>query len=293
MAQSEKIKFLVDSLLKRGRSSHMACPSCGSSKATAEDRKFLVVELRRCLDCRLLYRVPTDSIEDNRRFYQKNYKEGFTTEVPTDAELEKMTASRFADTGKSYAYYIDVLRALGLGAGARVFDYGCSWGYGSWQLGEAGFDVASYEISAPRAAFARAKLGVNCLPQALDVTALGALAQSFDVFFSAHVLEHVSQPARILDLGRGLVKPGGFMVLFTPNGAMSHRKRHPQNWHTNWGKAHPFMIDDEFCRHAFVGRPLLLAASPIDFGDLAAFAQGTAAPATDLIGAELGCVVRC
>lgn len=289
----ERVLYLADSLRKRALSVDMACPNCGSKRSRTLDRKFMVVELRRCHDCRLMYRVPTDSVTQNRSFYQKRYTEGFTTELPTDGGLEHMKATRFAGTEKSYDYYIAVLKALGLSERARVFDYGCSWGYGSWQLRQAGFDVVSYEISEPRAAFARQKLGVDCVKPMPNESELGNLAHAFDAFFSAHVLEHVPQPAQTLKLARALVKQGGYMVIFTPNGSLSHREQHSRNWHTGWGKVHPFMIDEEYYRSALADQLLLLAGSPVDLDNVAAFAAGRAEAVPSLIGDELLCVSRC
>ena len=62
---------------------------------------------------------------------------------------------------QSYKAYADVLETLGCRNGDRLFDFGCSWGYGSWQLARHGFDVQSFEISQPRGQYAREKLGID------------------------------------------------------------------------------------------------------------------------------------
>jgi 2-polyprenyl-3-methyl-5-hydroxy-6-metoxy-1,4-benzoquinol methylase len=41
----------------------------------------------------------------------------------------------------------------------------------------------------------------------------------------SHVLEHVPNPSEILDLGLKLVRKGGYIVSFTPNGSMEHKKK--------------------------------------------------------------------
>jgi cyclopropane fatty-acyl-phospholipid synthase-like methyltransferase len=72
------------------------------------------------------------------------------------------------------------LKQLGLGKGPKIFDFGCSWGYGSYQLIKAGFDVISYEISSSRRQFAREKLGLNTID---DVkSAFDTFASHFDCF---------------------------------------------------------------------------------------------------------------
>jgi 2-polyprenyl-3-methyl-5-hydroxy-6-metoxy-1,4-benzoquinol methylase len=291
--QTEKLLYFAESLWKRATFSNMSCPNCGSERSHTHDRKFVLLELRRCLDCKLMYRAPTDDVEENKKFYPVRYNEGCTTQAPSEADLEIMKTNAFAGTGKSYRYYIEFLHDLGLGARTRVFDYGCSWGYGSWQFREAGFDVTSYEISLPRANYARARLGVSCLSSLPDADALGDLAHSFDVFFSSHVLEHVPTPGKTLRLARALVKPGGFIVSFTPNGSLVHRTRRPENWHTNWGKVHPNMIDEEFYRQEMMDLPLLLAASPVERAIIKSFASESTNILAPLIGDELACVARC
>ena len=59
----------------------------------------------------------------------------------------QLLSTRFAGEEKNYAGYIAVLHALGVAEGARMLDFGCSWGYGSWQLAQAGFAVEAFEIS--------------------------------------------------------------------------------------------------------------------------------------------------
>ena len=143
--------------------------------------------------------------------YQTEYEEGFTTSLPSDAKLAALMQSGFRGHEKDYAPYVDVLGALGVEPGARLLDFGCSWGYGSYQLRRAGFDVEACEISAPRAAYGRDKLGVRIR----DVA--GLPDESFDIFFSAHVIEHVPSVSQLLELGLRVLRPGGLLVTFTPN----------------------------------------------------------------------------
>ena len=73
---------------------------------------------------------------------------------------------------------VSVLTKLGLNRGNTIFDYGCSWGYGSYQLVQAGFEVISFEVAPSRRRFAREKLGVTTVDDmATD------LDLHFDCFF--------------------------------------------------------------------------------------------------------------
>ncbi len=293
MMVKKKLDYFATSLWKRLAGVDCDCPNCHSKTFQIKDRKYFVTELRRCEDCRLLYRVPADSKQDNRSFYQKRYASGFTTKLPDDDALARLMAGNFAETDHGYGYYITVLTSLGLAPGHRVFDYGCSWGYGSWQLADVGLDVVAYEISHPRAAFAGEKLGVQVLKELPDPTATGDLAETFDCFFSSHVIEHVPQPSKVIELAGNLLKRGGYFVAFTPNGADDFRSVDPEAWHKFWGKVHPNLIDDEFWKRALGDRPMLLGRSPVDCSSVSAFHKGESVnerPRLD--GGELMCIAR-
>lgn len=288
----EKLAYLADIALKRAIGSAMACPNCGSKQSERLDHKFYIAELRRCHECRLLFRTPGDDLSQTSAFYQFAYSEGFTTAMPSDDALQMLLQTHFAGTEKDFTPRIDVLKALGLKPGARVFDFGCSWGYGSWQITQAGFDVTAFEISQPRAEFARRKLGVDVLSaMPKDKTSAGALGGAFDCFFSSHVIEHVPQPGTVFDFARTLLKPDGLFVAFTPNGSLQMRAANPRSWHSIWGKVHPCMIDNEFYWKA-LGRNILLDSTPIDHARLATFAQSKALGEDQLAGDELLCVAR-
>src|SRR5690242_19798447 len=86
------------------------CPNCGSPKYATVDRKYTVTTLRRCGACHLLYRAPADNAISNRKFYQTAYHEGFTTDLPDEKSLQNLIDLEFAQSPKSYSYYISVLK---------------------------------------------------------------------------------------------------------------------------------------------------------------------------------------
>lgn len=224
----------------------------------------------------LLFRSPITSPEEQARFYQRDYRQGFTTNLPDGNTLDQYLRAAFRGTEKDYSTYISVLGALGVGRGLRLFDFGCSWGYGSWQFQREGFDVESFEVSARRAAFGRDKLGLKVH------SALSGVSGLFDVFFSAHVLEHVPSVGKAIDFAFSILKPGGLFVAFTPNGSQAHRTRRSDAWHRLWGLAHPNFLDDIYYRNLFAGKTFLLASNPYD---LRKITEWSAAPVS---GASMG-----
>jgi SAM-dependent methyltransferase len=208
-----------------------------------------------------MFRAPTDDPSENDRFYNEDYQQGFTTAMPSPVELESLKSSGFANTEKDYANYIGVLRALEVTPGARLFDFGCSWGYGSYQFAEVGYKTTSFEISARRADYARTHLGVAAQPD-FDIWAAKPDSRcSQDVFFSAHVLEHVPSPSKVIEQAQHVLKPNGLFVAFFPNGSAGFRASSP-NWSLFWGQAHPNFLDDVYLNHALADCVRLFGASP-------------------------------
>lgn len=252
-----KARYLLSSLGKVLGGRHRTCPSCGGMPGSPLDRKAWVTTLVRCQGCRLLFRSPTSDAAENGDFYQQDYLEGFTTEMPAPEQLGQWLENGFVGTEKDYSHYIAALRTLGVQPGARLFDYGCSWGYGSHQLARAGFTVDALEISRPRAVFAAERLGVS-MPSLQEVK-----AGSYDVFFSAHVIEHVPSVSAMIDLGLRLLRPGGMFVAFTPNGSLSFRRANPGAWHLMWGQVHPQLLDEKYLLARFSHSPLLIHSAPL------------------------------
>jgi len=186
--------------------------------------------------------------------------QGFTINLPSDAALSEMKRSNFANTDKCFSYYISVLLQLSLKPGSRLFDYGCSWGYGSYQFAQAGFDVSAFEVAPTRRRFAHEKLGVRTFDDMERVAV--DLAGQVDCFFSAHVLEHVPAPSKSFRYAMRLLKPGGLFISFTPNGSEAHRAASP-DWSKAWGEVHPQFIDDMFLDQSFGLSPRAVGSSPV------------------------------
>ena len=265
-----KYRYLLHSARKALLRQGLNCPSCGGIGGKALDQKYLVTSLRRCLNCSLLYRTPTMSLDESAYFYENDYEEGSITDLPSDAQLEELKKNGFARPGLSYARYIDVILALGAKPGQRLMDFGCSWGYGSLQLKKMGFMVKAYEISRTRSLYARDKLGV----ETIELENIGSNA--FDVFFSAHVIEHVHSVVDMLALGDRALRPGGLFVAFTPNGSLAYRHCNPDGWHRSWGKVHPQLIDDVFLRRTCIDRSFLVASEVYPMAALKNWSGGEA-----------------
>ena len=246
-------------------------------------RKFLLTALLECQNCGLRFRIPKDTDARSRHFYQENYEQGFTTDAPSDEQLKEMLSCRFKNTVKDYQTYINVLQAIGIEPGSTVLDFGCSWGYGSWQLRDAGFRVYSYEVSKKRAEFARTKLGCSIVGDEF-------VSEPVDCLFSAHVLEHLTDPNLIWRIAERVLGPNGVLVSFLPNGDPRLESRYgSKQYHQLWGQVHPLLVGPRAAvfmakRHAYAP---VVHTSPYD---LQLVQQNV--PTDHLIGQELLLVAR-
>lgn len=227
-----------------------------------------------------MFRVPKPSEVDNDEFYQEEYSQGFTTDCPSPSILEELKRTSFRTIDKDYSPYIGVLRAAGLQQGQVLYEFGSSWGYGSWQLRQAGFRVYSGEISRPRARYAAENL--DCTMYSPE-----DIPEKVDCLFSAHVIEHLVNPHILWDVARKTLKPSGIVVLLTPNGELS-RASVEKNYHHLWGNVHPLLLTPEALylmatKHGYVGRAY---TSPYDAHQIALGQRGR------LDGPELLLVAR-
>lgn len=285
-----KTSYFLNSAWKVIGRKGLACPSCGALKSTKIKRKYLVMSLMRCNSCRLLFRVPTTSPTENEKFYQQTYQQGFTTEMPSLAELSKLKNDKFHNTEKNYTHYINVLNALGLKKNVRILDFGCSWGYGSWQFKQAGYDVQSFEISRPRCEYAIKHMDVDATWNLDDLSGL------FNVFFSSHVIEHVPSVKEVISLGEKLLKPGGYFVAFTPNGSDTYRKLSPSSWKHAWSIVHPNLLDEKYYEHRFKDTSFIIGSNPYDTNAIMVWAQEAGSSlkqkVLSLDGNELLCIAK-
>lgn len=189
------------------------CPFCHCTQAKVLGRKYFLVQLRKCQHCGLMFRFPKEQPEESLRFYQSDYKEGLTTDLPTDLELKHLLENKFQGTPKDFSDKIDLVKSY-LSKG-KFLDYGCSWGYGVWQFKQAGYDTVGFEISQPRSEFGRRSLGVNIISRSEDINNIDS--ESLDIIFTSHVLEHMPDISHIFELFYRLLKPNGILAIFVPN----------------------------------------------------------------------------
>lgn len=281
--RAARTQYLLWSAAARLIGRDRTCPSCGSADHSRVDRKYGVTTLQRCHRCRLLFRLPRG--DELGLYLQGRYRDGMTTDLPKRPILEQLKCEAFKHSGKDASLTLDLLTALGCKPdSSRIVDYGCSWGYTTWQLQNAGYRATGFEPDKLRCDYAVTRMGVPayCSERRLQ-------PGGFDVFYCAHVLEHVANASRLLSTARQLVRPGGWIVLLTSNGCESRRQADATAWSKSWGAVHPNLIDEAFYNCAAGGSAMLLASDPYDIAAIRDWAASTARPTTvgNLSGGEL------
>jgi 2-polyprenyl-3-methyl-5-hydroxy-6-metoxy-1,4-benzoquinol methylase len=103
-----------------------------------------------------------------------------------------------------------------VGTGNRVLDVGCSSGYLARPLGERGNTMVGIELD-PEAARAAEEFCERVLVGDVETMELPLEPGSFDVVLGGDVIEHLRDPGATLARLRPFLRPGGRIVLSTPN----------------------------------------------------------------------------
>jgi SAM-dependent methyltransferase len=108
--------------------------------------------------------------------------------------------------------------ASGIAAGRRVLDAGCGEAYGSAMLARAGAAaVTGVDIAESVLESARDGLPAEVTLEVGDVRSLPYKDGSFDLIVCFEVIEHVEDPAPVLDELRRLLAPEGVLLISSPN----------------------------------------------------------------------------
>jgi 2-polyprenyl-3-methyl-5-hydroxy-6-metoxy-1,4-benzoquinol methylase len=129
-----------------------------------------------------------------------------------------------SNPGYAYAYQVrrrktlDLL-ARGLPAPARILDIAGAQGNFTLALAELGYQVTWNDLRDDLAGYVKLKHTSGDVAYAPGNAFDLAFPQLFDGVLITEVIEHVAHPDQFLAATAGLVRPGGCIVMTTPNGA--------------------------------------------------------------------------
>ena len=130
---------------------------------------------------------------------------------------------QISDRGYFYAYdnrrrhTIDLLTEV-LPPTSRILDIGAAQGNFSLQLAEMGFEVTWNDLRGELADYVRLKHERGTLHFAVGNAFDLQFPEPFDAVLITEIIEHVAHPDNFLAKTAELLRPGGYIVMTTPNG---------------------------------------------------------------------------
>jgi SAM-dependent methyltransferase len=191
------------------------CPICGSANVRPYCEKDGAAYYA-CRDCRVLYQAQAPDREAMLGYADGEYDGGLYQEY---VDAHEMKIAHFRARMARMRPHL-ALGSGGPGSGGagprQLLDVGCACGYFLEVAVEEGFDVHGLEFSPNAIAAARPDIRAKILNARVDD--LGAQHDArYDVITAFDILEHLDKPLEFLAQARRLLRPGGSLVISTPD----------------------------------------------------------------------------
>lgn len=200
------------------------CDFCGGRDVAGEFKRADGMRVVECATCGLAFLNPRPKPEFISRFYEADYFTGAAAdrgEGGLRCSLDPSSALTADNQGAVPRPIAIVNEKFGGWEGKDVLEIGCATGDLLLKLQREGAMVKGLEISDFAAAVAR-KRGLDVTAGTIEAFAPENEAK-FDVVLALEVIEHVLSPTRFIANVARVLKPGGLLVLSTPNYACTKR----------------------------------------------------------------------
>lgn len=138
-------------------------------------------------------------------YAEEEYSTGLYKDYARAADLKYATFER----------RIQLIHRLGVRSG-RLLDVGCACGFFLEAAVAYGFDATGFEFSSEAIALARSDIRARIIQGDANALTLHNV-KGFDVIVAFDIIEHTQDPLRFLNELRDLLRPGGWLVLSTPD----------------------------------------------------------------------------
>jgi len=173
--------------------------------------------IRECAGCGLLFNSPRLSDPEIEQLYGGGY---YVFQEPPAEAAQRVARLAWQTIGVASRYVED----------HTVLEVGCAKGYLLALLRQRGWQVQGVELSSDAAAFGRDRLGLRVFTGTVDQWVSSPGFMAVPVAISTDVIEHVTDPRGFLAAMRAALKPGGWLILGTPNADSDHRQAHGTRW---------------------------------------------------------------
>jgi 2-polyprenyl-3-methyl-5-hydroxy-6-metoxy-1,4-benzoquinol methylase len=191
--------------------------------------------LKKCseLGCGTIWLDPMPIADDLSLAYIDYYTHGEHSSRSLKLEIAKRVYRSFVDIFLMLGNVTAerkraALMFLGDQAPASLLDIGCGQGSFLGLMAKRGWAVMGVDFDAAAVEAAHRLYGVDVRVGTVDT--MIATGIRFDVVTASHVIEHVPDPIAFLSKCRSLLRPGGRMILRTPNVDSIGHRRYRRHW---------------------------------------------------------------
>jgi SAM-dependent methyltransferase len=174
-----------------------------------------------CLTCGLVQLQPTPTPETLRALYETDSY--FGGEGSGYSEYESQEPEYLA------TFREDVRRIAEFAPSGKVLEVGCGYGYFLQCALQAGYDAYGIDLSPTAVKWASERLPNRVFCGLLEEVP-EIQEQQYDVIFGSHLIEHLTEPGAFLERAGKLLRPGGLLVLVTPNIASLLSRASGRRW---------------------------------------------------------------
>jgi ubiquinone/menaquinone biosynthesis C-methylase UbiE len=233
---------------------HIVCNFCGADDPEPINngpdlylRKHGNHSLVRCRQCDLIYQNPQLDLDELAAYYPEDNYELYNQD--TEAGGSILRQADFTHGMRRRSRQIIARKPLP----GRLLDIGCATGDFLAAMKAYGWAVTGVEPNPSIAEYARKKHELEIHTGTVETAKLGN--QSFDVVTFWDVFEHVLDPRATLEKIQTVIKPGGLLVIATPNPTSLEAKMFGQYW-AGWDRP----------RHTYIYSPAVLQAYLKEYG---------------------------
>jgi len=188
--------------------SRIACPVCGNTVFSVK-WDLETYSFSKCGRCGLVLQNPQPKSGELVQRYDQKY---FEYEIENEEAFFQLMLLGLRDVD----FFTEIEPALDpLGKGGRFLDIGCATGKLLDYVKKRGWSEKGIEVCIPAAEYARDVRGLDVTGSTLQEARLKNA--SFDIVHASHLIEHLTDPGDFVRQAYDLLKPGGTVILTTPN----------------------------------------------------------------------------
>lgn len=206
----------------------MTCKLCGSSEAHHQFNLTEKLGIFSCKKCQVLFMEPQLSDEEITLLYSEEYYKSWGISGTSENEVSKqMKIDTFLLRLKEIQKYVKK---------GKVLDVGCATGFFLEAAKKLGYEPFGIELSEYSSSLAKNKFGASVIFHG-KLEDCDFSPETFDVITMFDLIEHVRVPAETLALATRLLKPGGIIMITTPDNKSLSKKVMGKKW-THYKKEH-------------------------------------------------------